>query len=89
MSNSNFQDLSSKLLVTSTELSQLISIPTFTIRKLTREGILPAISITGRTYLYDPSEVLLSIKKYRLQNSPTPPMIESTRANISPKGVDA
>lgn len=49
-------------LVKSKELSQIVSIPVYSIRKLTREGKIPAYQIDMKSYLYDPDEVIAVVK---------------------------
>ena len=51
-------------LITVKKLEERISIPAWTIRKMTREKRLPAYKV-GRGYLYDPEEVIESIKNRR------------------------
>jgi hypothetical protein len=66
-------------LVKSKELSLIISIPVYSIRKLTREGKIPAYHIDGKSYLYDPDEVIsvvknslkIPLKKVRLSSTVT------------------
>lgn len=48
-------------LLTAKLLSQRISIPVFTIRKLARESKIPAYKL-GKAYLFDPDEVIAVIK---------------------------
>lgn len=50
-------------LVTSKGLSEIISVPVYTIRELTRKGIIPAYRLTRKGYLYDPDVVVDCIKK--------------------------
>jgi hypothetical protein len=76
------------IFVNSAELSKITSIPVYTIRKLTREGILLAYNFIGKKYLYDISETIAIIKKSRLQSNPKNTIILPTRTNISPKGDD-
>ncbi len=54
-------------LVTVKKLEEKISIPAWTIRKMTREKKLPAYKV-GRGYLYDPEEVIEIIKDKRKIN---------------------
>jgi hypothetical protein len=49
-------------LVTSKKLSQIINLPTYSIRKLAREGKIPSYRIDGKNLLFDPDEVILHIK---------------------------
>jgi len=44
-------------------LSQIVSIPIYSIRKLTRKKIFPAYKVDGKNQLYDPDEVVEIIKK--------------------------
>lgn len=52
----------SKRLVRVKELSKLIDTPAYTIRKLIREGVIPAYRF-GKHYLCDLDEVVFVIKK--------------------------
>ncbi len=56
------------VLLTSKELSKIISMPVYTIRKLVREGVLPAYKISKKSYLFKFSEVINIIEKYRIDN---------------------
>lgn len=51
-----------KILIKTKELSGLVSISQYNIRKYVREGILPAYKVGGRDYLFDLDEVLEVIK---------------------------
>ena len=53
----------SKLLVTAVELADLISVPAQTIRKLAREGRIPGYRPGNRQWIFDPEEVVDSIKR--------------------------
>lgn len=55
--------MNDKRLITSKELSELISVPVWSVQKLSREKRIPAHSLNGRTFLYDPDEVVDFIKK--------------------------
>ncbi|HOT46153.1 MAG TPA: helix-turn-helix domain-containing protein [Spirochaetota bacterium] len=55
--------LDSKKYVRTKELSILLDTPAYTIRRLAREGILPAYRITGKDYLFDPDEIFSFISK--------------------------
>jgi excisionase family DNA binding protein len=56
-----------KLFVTSKELSQLISIPVFSIQKMVREKILPAYSLNnGRRFLFNLNEVMTIISDSKI-----------------------
>lgn len=56
-----------KRLINSKELSELTSIPVSAIQKLVREKQIPALSVNGRTYLFQPDQVIdLLIKKYKI-----------------------
>ncbi len=57
------------LLLTSRQLSKIISIPTYTIRKLVRQGVFPAYKINGKSYLFNINEVLKVIEDHRVNNS--------------------
>ncbi len=53
-----------KLYISSKELSQLISIPVFTIQKMVRERIIPAYTLNnGKRYLFDLNEVISIINE--------------------------
>jgi excisionase family DNA binding protein len=54
-----------KKFVTSKQLSEIISVPVWTIQKLTRERKITAYSF-GRRLLFDVEEVCSQIKKYRV-----------------------
>ena len=54
--------LMDKIFLTSKQLSEKIDTPVYTIRKLVREGVLPAYRITGKNYLFDFDEVVKIIK---------------------------
>jgi len=56
---------SKKKFVSSKELSELISIPVWTIQKLTREKKLTAYSF-GRRFLFNVDEVCNQIKKFKV-----------------------
>lgn len=58
--------MNDKRLINSEELSKRVSIPIWSIQKLTREKKIPAYSINGRTFLYDPEEVISAIKKQKV-----------------------
>jgi len=60
------ESVDNKKLVTSKELSEKISVPVWSIQKLTREKRIPAYSLNGRTFLYDPEEVVNYIKKKKI-----------------------
>ncbi len=49
-------------LVNSSQLSEIINIPAFTIRQYARERRIPCYKV-GKQYLYDPDEVVSSIKQ--------------------------
>lgn len=49
-------------LVTSEKLSEIIDVPVWTIRKMVRERQIPAYSPSKKSYLFDPEEVIASIK---------------------------
>ena len=50
-------------LLTVKQLSEVISTPPYTIRKLVRERKLPAYKLTGKNYLFDIEEILQIIKE--------------------------
>jgi len=59
--------LSEKKLITSKELSELTSIPVSALQKMVREKTLPALSVNGRTFLFQPDIIIpLLIKKYKI-----------------------
>lgn len=55
--------MENKKLVRAKELGDRISMPTRTVRKLAREGIIPSYRVTKKDYLFDADEVLAHIKK--------------------------
>jgi excisionase family DNA binding protein len=56
-----------KLFINSKELSQLISVPVFTIQKMVREKILPAYSLNnGKRFLFNLNEVMKIIKDSKI-----------------------
>jgi len=55
-----------KKYVNSRELSEIISIPVSTIRRLVREKKIPAYQIGDRNYLFKPDEVEECIRKGRV-----------------------
>jgi hypothetical protein len=55
-------------LVKSKNLSLLIDVPVYTIRKLTREGKFPGYKVDGKNYLYDPDEIIELIKNIGMKN---------------------
>ncbi len=55
--------MKTKQLIKSEELSLLISISRYTLRKMTREKIIPGYMING-IYFYDPDEVIDTLKRY-------------------------
>ncbi len=56
----------SKKFIRVSELSELISMPKYTIRKLVREGIFPAYRITGKDYLLDFDEIVKVIQSNKV-----------------------
>jgi excisionase family DNA binding protein len=56
-----------KTYITVRELSERISTPAYTIRRLVREGRLPAYQLTGRGYLLNLEEVEEVIRQCRLK----------------------
>lgn len=50
-------------LVTVKELSEITSVPATTLRKWRRLGIIRGYCPGGRTYLFDPEEVVKQIKR--------------------------
>lgn len=57
-----------KIFVSSKELSQLISVPIFTIQKMVREKILPAYSLNkGRRFLLKLDEILKVINDKKVK----------------------
>lgn len=57
-----------KIFVSSKELSQLISVPIFTIQKMVREKILPAYSLNkGRRFLFKLDEILKVINDKKVK----------------------
>jgi predicted site-specific integrase-resolvase len=48
------------------KLSELIDIPVWSIRKLVREGKLPAYKLSEKEYLFDYDEVVETIRKLRV-----------------------
>jgi excisionase family DNA binding protein len=56
-----------KTYITVRELSERISTPAYTIRRLVREGRLPAYRLTGRGYLLNFEEVEEVIRLCRLK----------------------
>ena len=52
-----------KKFITVKELSRIISMPAYTIRKLIREGKITAYRISKRKYYLDVDEVIKEIKK--------------------------
>ncbi|MFC1670114.1 helix-turn-helix transcriptional regulator [Spirochaetota bacterium] len=54
-----------KRLINVKELSDCISMPVYTIRKLVRQGILPAIRPTKRNTLFDVEDVVTALKKFQ------------------------
>ncbi len=53
---------SEKHFLTVKDLSTKIDTPPYTIRKLVREGKLPAYRLTGKNYLFDYDEIIEIIK---------------------------
>lgn len=51
-----------KRLVKAKNLSLIIDLPVYTIRKLSRDGKIPSYKIDGKNLLYDPDEVIHHIK---------------------------
>ena len=64
--------------VDSEKLSELIGIPVYTVRKLTRLGIFPGYRIGERNYLYDPEEICKIIKNKACTLSKNHAGIETT-----------
>lgn len=54
--------MDTKLLVNVEELSNIISIPTYTIRRMAKEGTIPGYK-PNRKWLFDPAEVVKTIKE--------------------------
>ena len=71
-------DDKSILFVTSEKLEKMISMPSYTIRKLTRQGIFPAYKIGCRGYLYDPLEIRDIIKNKTCIAHSTNALFDST-----------
>lgn len=55
------------VLITSDQLSEIINIPVWTIRKMVREKRIPAYSPNNKSYLFDPEEVIAAIKTHKVQ----------------------
>ncbi|HPR49663.1 MAG TPA: helix-turn-helix domain-containing protein [Spirochaetota bacterium] len=55
-----------RIFVTTKELSQIISMPQYTIRKLVRDGVFPAYQVLGKGYLFKPDEIVKIISKDRI-----------------------
>ncbi|HOW81995.1 MAG TPA: helix-turn-helix domain-containing protein [Spirochaetota bacterium] len=55
-----------RVFVTTKELSSIISIPEYTIRKLVRTGVFPAYQVLGKGYLFKPDEIIKIINKDRI-----------------------
>ncbi|MFC1669237.1 hypothetical protein ACFL20_02525, partial [Spirochaetota bacterium] len=49
------------------KLSELTTIPAFSIRKMAREGKLTAYKFNGKSYLFHLDEVTQEIKKHRVK----------------------
>ena len=58
------ESMMSSRLVTTEELSTIISVPVWSLRKMIRDGIIPACKV-GKKYLLDPEEVIQEIKTHR------------------------
>jgi len=56
----------SEKLITSKQLSEIINISVYTIQKWVREKKINAYSPNSRTFLFDPDEVINSIKKFKV-----------------------
>jgi len=53
-------------LITTADLAKMIHLSEYTVRKLVRDGKLPAYQLNGKQYLFDPDEVLRTIKRNRV-----------------------
>jgi len=54
-------------LVNSTQLSEIIGVPVWTIRKMVREKQIPAYSPSKKYFLFDPDEVIAAIKEHSVK----------------------
>ncbi len=56
--------MNEKRLITVEEMTKIISLPGYTIRRLIQRGVIPAYRPTGKAYLMDPTEVIEAIKNH-------------------------
>jgi len=54
--------MNEKKLITVEEMTKIISLPGYTIRRLIQRGVIPAYRPSGKAYLLDPAEVIQAIK---------------------------
>ena len=59
-------NMPNKIFISVKELSKKICTPPYTIRKLVREGKLPAYRITGKNLLFDYDEIIEIIQTNRV-----------------------
>jgi DNA-binding transcriptional MerR regulator len=59
-------EMNHKKLITVKELSKIISISAYSIRRYVREGIFPAYRLGSRVYLFDIDEIIQIIKNYEV-----------------------
>lgn len=73
-------------LVTTRVLSEILSIPMTSIRKLRRDGKIKWYKIDGKNYLFDPEEVIQTIKNNSLQEADITSTMPSTVTDTHKEG---
>jgi excisionase family DNA binding protein len=68
--------------ITVQELSEIIKLAPYTIRKHAREGLMPCYRV-GRKILFDIAEIEIFIRKNPLHSDPISATIPSTQSDIS------
>lgn len=53
-------------LLTTDDIAHMLHLSPYTVRKMVREGKIPAYQLNGKHYLFDPDEVVRTVKRSRV-----------------------